>query len=302
VVIGEWLLRSHSPITTDNSREPEWFVVCETLFNTIIPPLTMRKLILWIVIFMVVAAGLVAWFWPGQGSGGSNTAARDKRVLDWIYHPEDNPGWAVAAGQRCADAPFVMPTNGFIGYLWDDSFRPGHRHSGLDIFGGTSVGVTPVYAAYPGYLTREADWKSSLIIRVPEDPLSPSRQIWLYYTHLADALGNSLIDGAFPLGTQEVMVAAGTLLGYQGNYSGTPGAPVGVHLHFSIVRDDGQGRFLNELDINNTLDPSPYLGIQLNVHNNPPEIPKCEDLNSFAQPAQVAQMDSKFGIENGGQP
>lgn len=233
------------------------------------------RFILWLVVLAVIAAGLVAWLWPGQGSGGSNTASRDQRVLTWIYKPGQNPDWAVTARQRCGSAPFLMPTDGYIGYLWDDSFRPGHRHQGLDIFGSTQVGVTPVYAAYSGYLTRQADWKSTLIIRIPEDPLVRTRQIWTYYTHMADAQGNSLIDAAFPPGASEVFVEAGTLLGTQGNYSGTPGAPVGVHLHFSIVRDDGQGRFLNELEIENTIDPSPYLGIELNVHNNPPEIPLC---------------------------
>ena len=44
-------------------------------------------------------------------------------------------------------------------------------------------------------------------------------------------------------------VEAGTLLGYQGNFSGDPNNPVGVHLHFSIVLDDGQGKFRNELEI-----------------------------------------------------
>ena len=53
-------------------------------------------------------------------------------------------------------------------------------------------------------------------------------------------------------------MSAGTFLGYQGNFSGTPGNPTGVHLHFSIVMDDGEGGFLNELKIRNTLDPSPY--------------------------------------------
>jgi hypothetical protein len=38
-----------------------------------------------------------------------------------------------------------------------------------------------------------------------------------------------------------------------------------MHLHFSIVLDDGQGGFRNELEIKNTLDPSPYLGIELNA-------------------------------------
>jgi len=66
-----------------------------------------------------------------------------------------------------------------------------------------------------------------------------------------------------------VFVKAGTLLGYQGNFSGTPGSPVGVHLHFSIVRDDGFGNYLNELEIGNTLDPSPYLALPLNAAAEP---------------------------------
>jgi len=56
-------------------------------------------------------------------------------------------------------------------------------------------------------------------------------------------------------------VQAGTLLGYQGNYSGDPANPTGIHLHFSIVLDDGAGNFRNELEIDNTVDPLPYLGI-----------------------------------------
>ncbi len=183
----------------------------------------------------------------------------------------------VQAGERCGDAPFVIPTDGFIGYLWDDSFRIGHHHQGIDIFSGNPGHVTPVVAAYPGYLTRMSDWKSSLIIRIPDDPINPGRQIWTYYTHMASPEGESFIVSDFPPGTQEVYVEAGTLLGYQGNYSGTPGNPVGVHLHFSIVKDDGQGGFKNELEIENTLDPTPYFGLPLNAGHNTGEVPSCED-------------------------
>ena len=168
-----------------------------------------------------------------------------------------------------------MPVDGFIGFLWDDSFRPGHHHQGIDIFSGKQPGVTPVYAATDGYLTRLADWKSTVIIRVPEDPLEPGRQIWTYYTHMAMPDATSLVDKAFPPGTKEVYVKAGTLLGKMGNYSGTPGNPTGVHLHFSIVLDDGNGTFKNELDIKNTLDPSPYFGFNLNKNNQKDEIPGC---------------------------
>jgi hypothetical protein len=79
----------------------------------------------------------------------------------------------------------------------------------------------------------------------------------------------------FPPGTSEVFVEAEELLGFQGNYSGDPGNPVGVHLHFSIVLDDGTGGFRNELKINNTLDPSAYLGVNLNGQNDPEAIPVC---------------------------
>jgi hypothetical protein len=129
-----------------------------------------------------------------------------------------------------------------------------------------------------------SDWKSSVIIRIPEDPLQAGRQIWTYYTHMADPQGNSLITADFPPGTSEVFVKAYTLLGHQGNFSGTPGSPVGVHLHFSIVLDNGQGHFRNELDINNTLDPSPYLGLNLNAHKNTDEIPLCPPITNGVQP------------------
>ena len=189
------------------------------------------------------------------------------------------------AGMQCQDAPFIFPTTGFIGYLWGDSFRPGHEHQGLDIFAGTEVGVTPVFSAYDGFLTRLPDWKSTVIIRIPNDPLQPGRQIWTYYTHMADEEGNSFIDGRFPPGTYEVFIPAGTLLGKQGNYSGTPGNPTGVHLHFSIVRDDGSGGFMNELEIKNTLNPSPYFGMQLDTSLEGGIIPSC------AFPADTSMLE-----------
>ena len=226
----------------------------------------------WVLIVALLLAGLAAWLWP---TAGIHSVARDGRVIEWIRNPGSHPDWPIQSGDRCGYAPLLLPTSGYIGYLWDDSFRPGHRHQGIDIFGGGAPGDTPVIAAYDGYLTRLAGWKSSVIQRIPQDPLNPWRQIWLYYTHMADPMGNSLVSTDFPPDSSEIFVAAGTLLGYQGNYSGTAGAPVGVHLHFSIVLDDGQGNYRNELDINNTLDPSPYLGITVNAHNNPPDIPRC---------------------------
>ncbi|MGW8249349.1 MAG: M23 family metallopeptidase [Anaerolineales bacterium] len=200
---------------------------------------------------------------------------RFTRLRAWFNDPAAHPDWVVAAAERCGEAPFVFPTNGYIGFIWGDSFRIGHRHQGLDIFGGAPVGVTPVVAAYAGFLSRLPEWKSSLIIRIPQDPLQPDRQVWTYYTHMADAGGASYISPEFPPGTSEVYVEAGSLLGYQGNFSGDPDNPTGVHLHFSIVLDDGQGGFRNELEVRNTIDPSPYFGLPLNAEFNRGEIPVC---------------------------
>jgi murein DD-endopeptidase MepM/ murein hydrolase activator NlpD len=233
--------------------------------------MSMRNPLLWIITAgVMLGLGIFLYRMVRPASG------RSLRVVEWLRNPAAHADWAVQAGKRCDPAaPFLMPTNGLVGYLWDDSFQAGHRHQGIDIFGGTPVGRTPVVSAYPGYLSRLASWKSAVIVRLPSDPLQPGRQIWLYYTHMADQDGNSFISTDFPPGTFEKEVAAGTLLGYQGDYTGDPASPTGVHLHFSIVLDDGQGNFLNELDINNTLDPSPYLGLPLNGRTNDGQVITC---------------------------
>jgi murein DD-endopeptidase MepM/ murein hydrolase activator NlpD len=228
-----------------------------------------KKLLVLAIPVAIAAVGIYLYYNNGTSS------ARTKQVFEWLNDPASRPDLMMTSGTSCGDAPFIFPTDGLIGFIWDDSFRPGHRHAGIDIFAGTDAGVTPVVAAYAGYLTRQSDWRSSVIIRIPDDPLQTGRQIWVYYTHMADPQGNSFIAPEFPLGTSEVYVEAGTFLGYQGNYSGNPAAPVGVHLHISVVEDNGFGNFKNELDIENTYDPSPYFGLPLNAHTNSDTIPVC---------------------------
>lgn len=235
----------------------------------------MRRLIL---IGLAAAAliGLAAGYFLLRGM--LRTAPRSARLGDWFHDPQGNADWMLRAGSVCGDAPLQFPTDGYIGFVWDDSWRPGHRHQGIDIFGPTrEVGVTPVYAAYDGYLTRRPDWKSTVIIRVPDDPLQAGRQVWMYYTHMADSDGNSFIVADFPEGSSEVFVTAGTLLGYQGNFSGDPNNPTGTHLHFSVVQDDGAGGFLNELRIENTLDPSPYFHLELNAATSGGAVTVCQE-------------------------
>ena len=228
-----------------------------------------RTLIISMIIVAVITAGVTAYYTYRPN------IIRVKKFREWMKNPASHPDWKLAAGSQCGSAPFLFPTDGMAGFLWGDLMGKLHKHQGIDIFAGTDVDITQVVSAYPGYLTRLPDWKSSVIVRVPSDPLNPGAQIWLYYTHMADNEGNSFIAGEFPAGTSEKYIEAGALLGYQGNYSGDPGNPVGVHLHFSIVKDDGNGKFLNELDINNTLDPSPYLGLPLNAYENPDNVPMC---------------------------
>jgi peptidoglycan LD-endopeptidase LytH len=193
---------------------------------------------------------------------------RNRAFIEWASG-EDEARQGLITVQRdvCANAPFILPTDGFIGLLYNDPRGPyssKNPHQGIDIFSNAEPGVTPVYAAFDGYVTRESTWRSALIVRVPDDPLQPGRQIWLYYTHMADASGNSFIVDAIPPGTTELFVEQGTLLGYSGDYNGSSARQIWVHLHFSIVLDDGNGRYLNELEFNNTVDPSPYLGISVN--------------------------------------
>lgn len=171
--------------------------------------------------------------------------------------------------EACTGAPFILPTDGFIGLLYGDPSGPysaASPHQGIDIFSNAEPGIVPVYAAYDGFISRESNWRSALIQRVSDDPLNPGRQIWLYYAHMADRDGNSFIEPAFPPGTSELFVEQGTLLGYTGDYNGGALRDIWVHLHFSIVHDDGRGRYANELDFANTIDPSPYLGLP--VHYN----------------------------------
>ena len=223
---------------------------------------------------LLLAAGLLLlFFWFGAQAWQLLTDLRDPRsdgFRQWATgDTAEREELITVQRDICPGAHFILPADGYIGLLYADPRGPYSQnspHQGIDIFSNADPGVVPVYAAYDGYVRREADWKSTLIMRVPDDPLQPGRQIWLYYTHMADEAGNDFIDDAFPPGTVEKFVAQGTLLGYTGNYNGNSLREVWVHLHFSIVEDDGNGIYSNELDFDNTLDPSPYLGIPVNYH------------------------------------
>lgn len=191
---------------------------------------------------------------------------RIRLIRDWFEDPNAHPDWLLEGGTRCVGAPMLWPSSGFVGVGWGDGMRPVYQHSGYDIFSPAfEDNVTPIFAAYDGYLTRESTWRSSVIIRHPDfeglDAVREDEQIWTYYTHMASADGGAeYVSPEFPRGTQEKFVAEGTLLGYQGTWSGRPDDPVGLHLHFSVVSTLEGGGYANETIIENTFDPGPFLG------------------------------------------
>lgn len=225
------------------------------------------------ILSLVAAVVLIAL---GAWVGKTYLGGRNNLVWSFLKKPSFHRDWITLAGEKCGEAPFIFPSAGFVGYLYDDVFQLGKRHTGIDVFSGTEAAQMPVYAPYDGFVTRELGWKSSLIIRIPEDPLQSDRQIWIYLTHMADRKGNGLIDSLFPPGVKDVPVKQGQILGFQGDYSGNPAKPVGVHLHLSIVKDDGNGHYLNETVFKNTLDPSPYFGMDLNAKTLKQEAPRCK--------------------------
>ena len=163
--------------------------------------------VLMILIFCAIAAFFfIRWY---RGTSTSNDFIRK-----WLTDAESYPDYETSGRLRCGDAPFIIPSEGFIGLLWRDTSAPynaRNRHTGIDIFGSGAVGTVPIYAAYDGYLTRLDDWQATVIIR-HDDPLQAGRRIWTYYTHMASIDGSDIyISDEFPQGTSDKYVEQGTL-------------------------------------------------------------------------------------------
>jgi hypothetical protein len=234
-----------------------------------------RRWPLLVIILIILAIG--GYFVLRYFGGGSNS---NDVIERWFNDPASRPALTTDMERNtCPDAPFILPSAGLIGLLWEDPARPYstfNPHSGIDIFGDGAPGTVPVYAAYGGDLTRLDDWVASVIIR-HDDPLQPGRAIWTYYTHMATRDGSrSFIVDDFPPGTTNQPVAQGTLLGYQGEYAGVGAGAIGMHVHFSIVQSESDGSFKNEAQSGNTLDPSPYLGMTLNIGDLPARPIGCQ--------------------------
>jgi peptidoglycan LD-endopeptidase LytH len=235
---------------------------------------------------LLILLGIVALVLVGVAFGGrrairwwsESQSNSNPYIQRWFDEPLSRASLTNLRDDACPASLFILPSDGLIGLLWEDPAGPYtvfSPHTGLDIFGDGEPGTVPVYAAYDGYLSRLSEWVSTVIIR-HDDPLQEGRVIWTYYTHMASREGTeSFIDAAFPLGTEEVWVEQGALLGYQGEYGGA-GVPIGMHVHFSIVLSDEDGTFANESRLSNTLDPSPYFDMSLTTPDFPTRPIACD--------------------------
>ena len=137
---------------------------------------------------LLLAAGLLLLLlWFGAQVWGLFNDLRDPRSAgfrQWAMGDSaEREALLTVQRDRCPGAPFILPADGYIGLLYADPRGPyssSAPHQGIDIFSNADPGIVPVYAAYDGYVRREEDWQSTLIMRVPDDPLQPGRQIWYY--------------------------------------------------------------------------------------------------------------------------
>lgn len=238
-----------------------------------------RMTIVIFLIISIVAAALIAYRWllPRYSDSRSNS---NPVIARWFTDVASRSLLTTKMDRTtCPNAPFSLPSDGLIGLLWSDPAAPYtifREHTGIDIFGDGEPGKIPVYAAYDGLLTRREDWLSSVIIK-HEDPLQSGRVIWTYYTHMASRDGKtSYIPSHYPAGIEAVPVKRGDLVGYQGEFAGTGRVPIGMHVHFSIVTSEDDGTFKNEAVLENTLDPSAYFGMPLNITGWPDRPIVCQ--------------------------
>ncbi|MGB1287630.1 MAG: M23 family metallopeptidase [Aggregatilineales bacterium] len=236
----------------------------------------LRRFIPVIIGITIIGGGIWTFNWYQGRFVGSDEAGSNILIYRWLIGELDRDALINDAVQ-CPDAPFMLPSSGLIGLLWSDPAPPytlNRRHTGLDIFGAGVPGAVPIYAAYDGWLTRKAGWRSAVAIR-HDDPLQPGRTIWTYYTHMANLDGSmDFIHPEFVPGTFNLPVKKGELIGYQGVYAGNA-PPIAMHLHFSIALAATNGEILNESILSNTLDPSPYLGLPVNINDDPERPLKC---------------------------
>jgi hypothetical protein len=182
------------------------------------------------------------WVWPAVGviavvlgliaaafSLDRQAPLRRVRLRQFWSNPAAHTDWQIVAGARCGEAPFLAPTDGYIGFVWGDSFRVGQQHQGVDIFGPTGPDGLDrlVVAAYDGYLTlcRTGAQPSSSGFQRPARARPPGLD--LLHAH-GRRDGRSFIDPAFPPGTTRKLSVPDAARRSR-NYSADPRARPACH-------------------------------------------------------------------------
>ncbi len=161
---------------------------------------------------------------------------------------------------RCYDAPFQFPDNGFIGWIWKDPAAlpappagDGHLHTGIDVwpFGGQG---SPVYPLADGYIRRIGNGKGLDALNLWFPSVNGGTEV--YYAHIK-------VDPKFiPPGNDKALSIEVNIAVKATDVLGTVYGENWIHL--SIGSTNGPYSPHNDLDPNQTQDPSPYFQASLN--------------------------------------
>jgi hypothetical protein len=143
------------------------------------------------------------------------------------------------------------------------------------LFGHGNAGQIPVRAVSDGLLVRHSDWFDAVAM-LHADPLHPNVRIWTYYSGMAAANGiDSYVNPDFPLGSESVPVKAGQIIGYEGTWNGKPQWPKWIHVHFAVVKAEGDS-FPDSFTSATLLDPTGYLGLMPEGTNSTLQSLRCK--------------------------
>src|SRR5690349_7447724 len=85
---------------------------------------------------LIIAFTAYRFLLPRYSNSRSNSLAPIER---WFDDPSSRPELATTMNRKaCRGAPFILPSDGFIGMLWGDPAAPYtilNTHTGIDIFG-----------------------------------------------------------------------------------------------------------------------------------------------------------------------
>lgn len=192
---------------------------------------------------------------------------------------------AKSAAFQCSGAPFIAPTWGWQQTFWRQPISyvsaDGDRlHDGIDLAQvNNQEGVEPVYAVCNGTLNPISKYSFRILCDTIDARFNvPNRNVYVYYTHMANKSGSTSYILTPFRGSSSVRVSQGQHLGYQGSY----GVSKYVHLHFSVNSQWGE-RY--------NIDPSRYFGTALDYQSGARATGKTPPFScSLSQPQTAAPI------------